>query len=96
MKSMERAKASTLDPVFGLPMALPTSDLYQLDKVDWRGRPPLEGAQPVSNVENSQDKWYMGKVRNRGPRKSLSEGAIGRKGSETGRYWAGGTRVERT
>eukprot|EP00752_Nemacystus_decipiens_P006748 g6063.t2 len=37
------------------------SDLYQLESADWKGRGPYEVAQPVFNVENTEDKWYMGK-----------------------------------
>ncbi|CAM9423368.1 unnamed protein product, partial [Scytosiphon promiscuus] len=37
------------------------SDLYQLEAPDWKGRPPYEFAQPVFSVENTEDKWYMGK-----------------------------------
>lgn len=39
-----------------------TSDLYQLEAPDWKGRAPYEFAQPVFSVENTEDKWYMGKV----------------------------------
>lgn len=39
------------------------SDLYQLNSADWKGRAPYEFAQPVFSVENTEDKWYMGKVR---------------------------------
>eukprot|EP00903_Cladosiphon_okamuranus_P010786 g10192.t1 len=37
------------------------SDLYQLESPDWKGRGAYEVAQPVFNVENTEDKWYMGK-----------------------------------
>ncbi|CBJ34059.1 conserved unknown protein [Ectocarpus siliculosus] len=37
------------------------NDLYQLEAPDWKGRAPYEHAQPVFSVENTGDKWYMGK-----------------------------------
>ncbi len=35
------------------------SGLYPLDKPDWRGRPPVSGAVPVSNILNTGDKVYL-------------------------------------
>lgn len=36
------------------------SDLYPLDKADWRGRPPVSGALPVENVMNTNNNRYLG------------------------------------
>lgn len=36
------------------------SKLYALDKVDWRGRPPVEDCVPVHNCDNSGDSLYLG------------------------------------
>ncbi|CAM9192623.1 unnamed protein product, partial [Discosporangium mesarthrocarpum] len=36
-------------------------ELYQLEKADWKGRPPYETAQSVFSVDNTGDKWYKGK-----------------------------------
>lgn len=35
--------------------------LYGLDERDFKGRPPLEGAEPISDVGNSRDSRYEGK-----------------------------------
>jgi hypothetical protein len=36
------------------------SNLYPLDKPDWRGRPPLSGALPVENISNTGQGLYKG------------------------------------
>ena len=35
------------------------SDLYALDRVDWRGRPPLEGAEVVSDIGNTNEPMHL-------------------------------------
>ena len=36
------------------------SDLYPLDKPDWRGRPVLDGAQPLQHCDNTGKSFYVG------------------------------------
>jgi hypothetical protein len=35
------------------------SDLYALDKVDWKGRPAVEGAHPVENCDNTDNSMHI-------------------------------------
>lgn len=35
------------------------SGLYELDKPDWQGRPPLDGAQPVQSTDNSREPLHL-------------------------------------
>lgn len=35
------------------------SELYPLDKPDWKGRPPVEGAQPLQHCDNTGKEYYV-------------------------------------
>ena len=47
--------------LFYCAVAYVRSDLYQLESSDYRGRPPLDGAQPVTCVANTEQNLYRNK-----------------------------------